>query len=132
MDYGKGESVARAETGPALRALEGTVRARHLEQQTEQALCPTPATDAVVARTTEYYALAPDSMRAAGCRADDEVLAHISPATSVRAPASRFRAELFVCGRAIGGAHHHHHHHHRRWHIAGHAVSGDSSRRNLE
>jgi hypothetical protein len=36
----------------------------------------------VVARTTEYYGLTVDSMRAAGRRVDDEVLAHISPAHS--------------------------------------------------
>jgi hypothetical protein len=66
-----------------LYAHEGTVRARHLEQQTEQAWCLTLVTNAVVAWTTEYYGLAVDSMRAAGRRNDDEVLAHISPAHSV-------------------------------------------------
>ncbi|ELB87892.1 transposase [Rhodococcus wratislaviensis IFP 2016] len=40
----------------------------------------TMATNAVVAWTTEYYGLALDSMRAAGRRVDDEVLAHIAPA----------------------------------------------------
>ena len=39
-------------------------------------------TNAVVAWTTEYYGLAVESMRAAGRRVDDEVLAHISPAHS--------------------------------------------------
>ncbi|MDJ0418584.1 Tn3 family transposase [Rhodococcus opacus] len=63
-----------------LYAHEGTVRARHLEQQTEQAWCLTLATNAVVAWATEYYGLALESMRAAGRRVDDEVLAHISPA----------------------------------------------------
>jgi hypothetical protein len=36
----------------------------------------------VVAWTTEYYGLAVASMRGAGRRIDDEVLAHISPAHS--------------------------------------------------
>lgn len=36
----------------------------------------------MVAWTTEYYGLAVDSMRAAGRRVEDEVLAHISPAHS--------------------------------------------------
>lgn len=35
-----------------------------------------------MAWTTEYYGLAVDSMRAAGRRVDDEVLAHISPGHS--------------------------------------------------
>ena len=36
----------------------------------------------MVAWTTEYYGLAVDSMRAAGRRVEDDVLAHISPAHS--------------------------------------------------
>jgi len=36
----------------------------------------------VVAWGTEYFGLAVDSMRAAGRRVDDEVLAHVSPAHS--------------------------------------------------
>ena len=39
-------------------------------------------TNAVVTWTTEYYGRAVESMRAAGRRVDDEVLAHISPAHS--------------------------------------------------
>ncbi|BCK53943.1 hypothetical protein NWFMUON74_17150 [Nocardia wallacei] len=58
------------------------IRARHLEDQTEQAWCLTLATNAVIAWTTEYYGLAVDQMRRAGQRIDDEVLAHISPAHS--------------------------------------------------
>ena len=77
----KGESL-HALKRDLLYAHEGTVRARHLEQQTEQAWCLTLATNAVVTWTTEYYGLAVDSMRAAGRRIDDEVLAHISPAHS--------------------------------------------------
>jgi len=77
----KGESL-HALKRDLLYAHEGTVRARHLEQQIEQAWCLTLVTNAVVAWTTEYYGLAVDSMRAAGRRIDDEVLAHISPAHS--------------------------------------------------
>jgi len=77
----KGESL-HALKRDLLYAHEGTVRARHLEQQTEQAWCLTLVTNAVVAWTTEYFGLAVDSMRAAGRRVDDEVLAHISPAHS--------------------------------------------------
>ena len=49
-----------------LDAHEGAVRARHREQQTEQAWCLTLVTNAVVAWTTEYDGLAVDSMRTAG------------------------------------------------------------------
>ncbi|HEX6402821.1 MAG TPA: Tn3 family transposase [Pseudonocardiaceae bacterium] len=62
-----------------LYAHEGTVRARRLQRQTEQAWCLTLVTNAVVAWTTEYYGLAVESMRAPGWRVD-EVLAHLSPA----------------------------------------------------
>jgi TnpA family transposase len=65
-----------------LYAHEGTIRGRHLEQQSEQAWCLTLVTNAVVAWTTEYYGLAVESMREAGRRIDDEVLPHISPAHS--------------------------------------------------
>jgi TnpA family transposase len=77
----KGESL-HALKRDLLYAHEGTVRARHLEPQTEQALCLTLVTNAVVAWTTEYYGLAVESMRSSGRRVDDEVLAHISPAHS--------------------------------------------------
>ena len=77
----KGESL-HALKRDLLYAHEGTVRARHLEQETEQAWCLTLVTNAVVAWTTEYYGLAVDSMRTAGRRIADEVLAHISPAHS--------------------------------------------------
>jgi hypothetical protein len=65
-----------------LYAHEGTVRARHLEKQTEQAWCLTLAPTPWSPWTTEYYGLAVDSMRTAGRRIDDEVLGHISPAHS--------------------------------------------------
>ncbi len=77
----KGESLHTLKRD-LLDAHEGTVRARHLQQQTEQAWCLTLATNAVVAWSTEYFGLAVDSMRAAGRRVDDEVLAHVSPAHS--------------------------------------------------
>lgn len=48
----------------------------------EQAWCPTLATNAVIAWTTEYYGLAIEQMRRFGRRIDDEVLARISPARS--------------------------------------------------
>ncbi|WP_207756981.1 Tn3 family transposase [Nonomuraea cypriaca] len=77
----KGESL-HALKRDLLYAHEGAIRARHLEAQTEQAFCLTLTTNAVVAWTTEYYGLAVESMRRAGRRIDDEVLAHISPAHS--------------------------------------------------
>jgi len=77
----KGESL-HALKRDLLYAHEGAIRARHLEQQTEQAWCLTLVTNAVVTWTTEYYGLAVDSMRRSGRRVDDEVLAHISPAHS--------------------------------------------------
>jgi TnpA family transposase len=77
----KGESL-HALRRDLLYAHEGTVRARHLEQQSEQAWCLTLVTNAVVTWTTEYYGLAVDSMRRSGRRVDDEVLAHVSPAHS--------------------------------------------------
>ena len=77
----KGESL-HALKRDLLYAHEGTIRARHLEQQTEQAWCLTLITNAVVTWTTEYYGLAVESMRGSGRRVDDEVLAHISPAHS--------------------------------------------------
>ena len=77
----KGESL-HALKRDLLYAHEGTIRARHLEQQTEQAWCLTLVTNAVVTWTTEYYGLAVESMRRSGRRVDEEVLAHLSPAHS--------------------------------------------------
>jgi len=65
-----------------VRPHEGTVRARHLEQQTEQAWCLTLTSNAVIAWTAEYFGLAVGSLRRGGRRVDDELLAHISPAHS--------------------------------------------------
>ncbi len=65
-----------------LYAHEGTVRARHVEAQTEQAWALTLTTNSVIAWTTEYYGLAVESMRRTGRQVDDELLAHISPVHS--------------------------------------------------
>ncbi|ETT24074.1 transposase [Rhodococcus ruber Chol-4] len=77
----KGESL-HALRRDLLYAHEGMIRARHLEDQTEQAWCLTLTTNAVIAWTTEYYGFAVEQMRRTGQRIDDEVLAHISPAHS--------------------------------------------------
>lgn len=77
----KGESLHALRRG-LLYAHEGMIRARQLEDQTEQAWCLTLATNAVIAWTTEYYGLAVEQMRRSGRRIDDDVLAHISPAHS--------------------------------------------------
>jgi TnpA family transposase len=63
----KGESL-HALKRDLLYAHQGTVRARHLQEQTEQAWCLTLVTNAVVTWTTEYHGLAVESMRAAGQR----------------------------------------------------------------
>nr|WP_245713457.1 transposase [Nocardia rhamnosiphila] len=63
-----------------LYAHEGTIRARHLETQTEQAWCLTLATNSVIAWTTEYFGIAVEQLRRSGHCIDDEVLAHISRA----------------------------------------------------
>ena len=59
----KGESL-HALQRDLLYAHEGMIRARHLQDQTEQAWCLTLATNAVIAWTTEYYGLAVEQMRA--------------------------------------------------------------------
>jgi hypothetical protein len=73
----KGESL-HALRRDLLYAHEGTIRARHLGTQNEQAWCLTLATNAVIAWTTEYYGLA--SRCAAKDNASTTVLAHISRA----------------------------------------------------
>lgn len=60
----------------------GAVHRRHLQTQTEQAWCLTPATNAITAWTTEYLGLAVAEQRERGLRVDDELLAHMSPAHS--------------------------------------------------
>lgn len=78
----QGRVAARPETGPALRP-----RGRHPRPPPRTADRAGVVPDAGHQRrdrlwTTEYYGLAVDSMRTAGRRIDDEVLAHISPAHS--------------------------------------------------
>jgi len=58
---------------------EGHVRHRHHEDQSEQALCLTVVTNAIVAWTTEYLNLAVGQLRAVGRHVDDQLLVHISP-----------------------------------------------------
>ncbi|MEU4381746.1 Tn3 family transposase [Micromonospora echinofusca] len=82
-----GRQLNKGESLHALRrdlhyANQGSIRRRHLEQQTEQAWCLTVLTNAVITWTTEYYAMAVDRLRAAGRDIPDELLAHISPAHS--------------------------------------------------
>jgi len=61
-------------------AHEGQLRHRHHEDQTEQALCLTVLTNAIVAWTTEYLGLAADQLQADSRQIDNQVLALISPA----------------------------------------------------
>jgi hypothetical protein len=63
-------------------AHKGAIRRRHLPQQTEQAWCLTLTTNAVITWMTEYLGLAVDQLRGQGCRVDEELLAHMSPAHS--------------------------------------------------
>ncbi|MFI1045352.1 Tn3 family transposase [Streptomyces griseoruber] len=77
----KGESLHSLRRS-LFSAHEGAIRHRHLAAQTEQAWCLTLLTNSVVTWTTEYYGLAIAQMRAEGRAADDELLAHISPAHS--------------------------------------------------
>lgn len=75
----KGESLHALRRGLCY-AHEGAIRQRYHEDQTEQALCLTIVTNAIVAWTTEYLALAVGQLRAGGHQVDDEVLALVSPA----------------------------------------------------
>jgi TnpA family transposase len=75
----KGESL-HALRRDLCYAHDGQIRHRHHQDQSEQALCLTVVTNAIVAWTTEYLALAVNQLRAAGRRIDDDVLAHVSPA----------------------------------------------------
>jgi len=75
----KGESL-HALRRDLCYAHEGKARHRHHEDRTEQALCLTVVTNAIVAWTTEYLGLAVAERRAVGRPVDDEVLAHVSPA----------------------------------------------------
>lgn len=77
----KGESM-HALKRAVFYANEGAIGRHHLQQQTEQAWCLTPATNAITTWTTEYLGLAIDHLRAKGRRVDPELLAHVSPAQS--------------------------------------------------
>ncbi len=77
----KGESI-HALRRDVFYAHKGTIRRRHLQQQTEQAWCLTLTTNAVITWMTEYLGLAVDQLRGQGRRVDEELLAHISPAHS--------------------------------------------------
>jgi len=75
----------KGETIHALRralffAHAGAVRRRHLEQQTDQALCLTVLTNAIITWNTEYYGLALRTLVDAGHTLDDQFVAHLSPA----------------------------------------------------
>jgi Tn3 transposase DDE domain len=59
---------------------EGHVRRRHHEAQTEQALCLTVVTNAVVLFNTVYLHDALEALRHDGHLVTDENVAHLSPA----------------------------------------------------
>ncbi|WP_221176585.1 Tn3 family transposase [Arthrobacter oryzae] len=83
----KGESL-HALKRDLLYAHEGTIRARHLEQQTEQAWCLTLVTNAVVTWTTEYYGLAVESMRRSGRRIGPTSPRHTARTSTSSAPST--------------------------------------------
>jgi Tn3 transposase DDE domain len=78
----------KGETLHALRrdllfAHDGQLRRRHHAQQTEQALCHTLVTNAIVAWNTSYIGLALDALAALAARGvdiDPELVGHLSPA----------------------------------------------------
>lgn len=61
-------------------AHEGHIRRRHHTEQTEQALCLTLVTNAVVLFNTVYLQDALDALRRGGHHVDDQAAAHLSPA----------------------------------------------------
>ena len=61
-------------------AHEGHVRRRHHAEQTEQALCLTLITNAVVLSNTVYLQAALDALRLHSHDVDDQAAAHLSPA----------------------------------------------------
>ncbi len=75
----KGESL-NALRRHLFYANAGHVRRRHHDDQTEQALCLTVATNAVVLFNTMYLHDALDALRAEGQTVDEEATAHLSPA----------------------------------------------------
>ena len=74
----KGENVHQLRRAIAYAAANGLRHHTH-EQQTEQMLCLTLATNAVVAWTTEYYTRGLDYLRSTGRTIDDAHLQHIWP-----------------------------------------------------
>jgi TnpA family transposase len=75
----------KGETLHALRrdllfAHDGALRRRHHDQQTEQALCHTLVTNAIITWNTTYIGLALDALAAEGADADRELVGHLSPA----------------------------------------------------
>ncbi len=75
----------KGETLHALRrdllfAQDGALRRRHHDQQTEQALCHTLVTNAIIAWNTTYIGLALDALAAEGADVDRELVGHLSPA----------------------------------------------------
>lgn len=67
-------------SGCASAAHQGHVRRRHHTQQSEQALCLTVVTNAVVLFNTVYLHHALDTLRQRGHDIDDQALQHLSPA----------------------------------------------------
>jgi TnpA family transposase len=61
-------------------AHEGTARRRHHEQQTEQALCLSLVTNAIITWNTAYFELALAHLSQRRGRIDRDLLAHVSPA----------------------------------------------------
>lgn len=61
-------------------AHHGHVRRRHHDDQTDQALCLTVVTNAVVLWNTVYLGDALDHLRATGRPVTDDAVAHLSPA----------------------------------------------------
>lgn len=77
----KGESL-HALRRRILYANEGHIRRRHHDAQTEQALCLTLVTNAVVLFNTVYLQDALDALQAEGHPVTDDNAAHLSPALS--------------------------------------------------
>jgi Tn3 transposase DDE domain len=63
-----------------LFAHDGQLRRRHHDQQTEQALCHTLVTNAIIAWNTVYIGLALDALAADGADIDQGLVGHLSPA----------------------------------------------------
>ncbi|SDG69828.1 Transposase and inactivated derivatives, TnpA family [Lentzea fradiae] len=61
-------------------AHEGSVRRRHHDQQTEQALCLSLVVNAIITWNTAYLELALEHLAARRGRIDHDLLAHVSPA----------------------------------------------------